>query len=551
MSRTSKVSSAIVRFFESGHGSVLLGSAEKTDRLVSDKIASPIEKHTGINRRFFKPARDKIASFFAKNRAFSYLHSLKDTFLNMSLRSVGVFFLTFGIYSAAVFLLRRYISDALGNGTNIDPAVAAVTLVFGLFLVIFGDKSLLYALSGGKITGRLIDSSLGISESSLYCAEKGKSVSGIAFLLGSVTGVFTLLVSPGSMLIILFSVVAVITIFNVPEFGLLSAIGLFSFVDAGFMMWLTVISTASYLFKCIRLKRNLRFGTADVLILASFVLAMIFGVNGGIDPKYSVSFFFVYFLAKNLICSKRLIAQAFNVLCLGISVGLALWLLGEYSWYIPDESLRAAAGAITGHIFGGDTLALICVPAIPMALSRISVPGKRPLGLLAVLLIAGCTVVNGEPSLYVFNAVSVLLYFAIARKAPAGALIAGVLSFPFLYILLSTGLFGGGFTLYPLSFEMLGSGSFVGIVTVVLFTAAALLVFQRASSRMRLYISRLSILTSGAVAASVVSSAIVFLFANAFADSRSLVLIWFVLGIAGGIFGVYGSSTQRSSEVYG
>lgn len=556
LSCTSKLSSRLISAFENGWASPLLASVEKTDSFVSN-AAAPIEKKLSLRRGVLTPARNAAASFFAKNRLFSRLVSLKDRFSNLSLRSVGIFSLTFGVYSAAIFILRHYVSLTLGVGNPGELAFAAVAFLVGLFLLPFGEKSLLWALGTGRITGSLLSSCLGINESSLRSSEKGRGAVGAAFLLGSLCGIGTLFFSPVRILSAILCLILAISIFNVPEFGILLTIALLPYTPVSVLVPLVLVTLASYLFKCLRLKRNLRFGSADIAVLLLFAVYAVFAVSGSGKEEipYLLCFVCIYFLIKNLICSERLIEQALNVLCLGVSVGLALWLLGEFAGYIYPLSLREAVAAVSKNVMADEALAILCVPAIPLAFSRIAAPNGKVRGAWTLALIIACTVVNDDPILYVLDIIAVLVYVAVAHKAPVGALLTAVAVLPAVLFVArhafsKTSYSLSRFTL-PLDGEASVMAKFGAVFAAVMFIIAVLLSFQRIFSCMRTYNSRYALKISGASASAAIMMIAVMLTSNPFTDMRSFAVMWFVLGLEGSIYGVYTHSQKNTSEVFG
>ena len=556
LSFTSRLSAKIVKLFEYGFLSPLLASARKTDSFFAEKIASPIKSRLGAKRTTRYTVRGAAAEFFAQNRLFAALRALKDRFLATSLRSAGVFLLTFGVYTAAIALLRRYTSGAMPYGT-VGVSASAVSFTAGLILVIFGEKSILSALGNGRLTGQLLCDCLGINESSLCLPEKGKNAIGLAFLFGSLFGISTLFVNPARVLFAIILVLIAAAIINVPEFGLLSSIALLYVIPESQLTVLLLCTLASYLFKFLRLKRNLRFGTADAAFAAVFAIKILFVLFGSGDATPQLlCCMCVYFITKNIICSERLVSQALNVLCLGVSLAAAFRIINGVSWFIFPESLRSAVIGLTSCASSVSDPVFLFLPAVPVALSRLAFPGRRRLGLTALLLIAAACVLEDDVSLAVFAVIAVPAYFAFAHKAPGGALLAAAVVIPAAAVIanLRSGAAPNGIRRsFELSLHLGESPSgfavFAAGFAFVLTAAALLLSFQRSLACLRYNNSRQAIIVCGAVAASAVTAVLAALFSNPFADMRAFTVLWFVFGLEGSVFGVYTRAQYFSNDV--
>ena len=557
LSCTSSISARVTRFFESGFASPLINSAENTDKFFKRNITRRIENKVGLGRKVFKPARNAVAAFFARDRLFSFFIGLKNRFLASPLRTAGVFLITFGVYSAAIYILSRYVSKN-GSMQPYDLAAAAISFLAGMLFLLFGEKSILSALGNSRITGSLLNSALGINASSLAPVEKGGTAIGLAFLAGSLCGVITFFFSPARVLLVLLIAVLTASIFNVPEFGLLLSVGMLSFAKASVLLPVIGVTAASYLFKVVRLKRNLRFGTADAIVVPVLVISAFFPSVYGGSTLTALCFIGIYFLAKNMICSERLIGQSLNLLCIGLSVGIALYLLGEFAVYIPLDGLRDAAAAMSAYTFDGSSWAFICIPTIPVALSRAAKQGSRFRGLAALAFILAFTVVNDDPLVYILDIIAVLVYFAFARKAIAGALLAAAMVLPSAAVIISDNVFsdGGYFSSFPSAFSNVLPGSdqpiarFFVILSAVLAAVAFVLAFQRIFYCHIKNHSRSEVRVLGAIVASAVMEVAVILCVDPFADVRSLAMLWFVFGLTGSAYRVYNRS-NKGSEVYG
>lgn len=562
LSSTRYLSSRVVRFFEAGLASPLLCSVRSVDGFVSEKITGPLFKKTELRKNFSMPVRNSFAAFLSRNPVLKGLAAFRSAALNVSLRSVGIFLLTFGVYAAAIFLLKRYISLTLGTANTDDLAFAAISFVVGLVLTMFGDKSIIASLSSGRITGTLLSNCLGVNESSFGQTSRAASGTavGISFLLGSLFGVLTLFYSPMAILSIFAAALILLTVLHIPEFGLLSAIAVFSFVPFECIALLITVTFGSFVLKCLRLKRNFRFGTVDAVVLLLFAVMLVVGfVSGGtmtMGELYLLCLVAVYFLVKNLICSERLVRQSFNALCLGIRIGMVLYILGEFAMYIPHDNLRAAAYWATGSVLNAEMLAMMAVSVLPFAFSSFSAWGTKRPERLTVLLVIACAVVTDSFLFYALAMSALFIYIMFAHKAPIGALVgAGLVLAPAFSIIsniVSSSAVNAGVekAIDPVLGVDFVSGSFWGsiasvngVVCTVLFIVAALLALQRVLGCMAINQGVQASRLCGTVAASLIIIFVCSFVFNPFSDLRVIAAMWFVLGLCGSVYQICSKST--------
>lgn len=573
LSSTRRFSSRFVRFFESGFASPLLTSAKKTDDFAREKITGPLYKKIGIRKNLSMPTRNAVASLISRSPVIKTVNEFRTAFLNTSMRSVGIFLLTFGIYAAAIFLLKSYVSLALGTEASVDDlSFAAVTALAGIILTAFGEKSILSSVGNGRIVGQLLLKCLGVNDSSVdrnVSSPKG-TAAGVSFLLGSLFGITTLFFTPASVMYFILTLLTFIAIFHIPEFGLLLTAASFSFVSAEVLATIVSVTFASFLIKCIRLKRNFSFGTADAVVLLLFAVMFVSCVTseGSVSSKelYVLTFTSVYFLSKNLLASEKLVYQTFNALCTGLSFGMALYILGDFASLIPHDDLRMGALWLARYTLTPDMLLMSVSAVLPFALASFSaVDARRPKKLFLLLTLA-CAVLVDSLVFYLLLLISVLVFAANAYKAPVGALLCAVVTIPpvaaLAYDFTSSSLVGfGEKTVYDVSAQALiqkpfanfwsGFFTYGGVLAVLLFIAAVLLIFQRVYGSMSGNNGNRVSLFGGTAAASVMNLLICSFIFDPFSDFGIYALIWFVLGFCGFVNNpsFYGAVSKTEQEV--
>lgn len=557
LSCTRKLSSRFVRFFESGFASPLLTSAKKVNRFVRQRVTGPIFNKLGVRRNIAMPARNSVAGFVENNAITRFVIKLRDFLLNASMRTAGVFMFTFGLYAAAIYVLKNYVSLG-GYGINPDDfTVASVVLLFGLILTMFGDKKILTTLGNSKIVGPLLYNSLGINDSSFIrrSKDKMKSAIGYAFLCGTLFGSATLFVAPIKVLLFLLYIITFAVIINIPEFGILLAVITLSFLPAGVVSAISSITLLSYFFKCVRLKRNFRFGTADAMFLLTYACLFVASAVSGADisqgESYLLTFAALYFAVKNSLCSEKLVVQTFNALCLSAEIGMALYILGDFATLIPYTQLRKFAILLSQNTMSPQIITVLVAAALPFALSSFSKAVERKPRRLFLLLALGTAVAIDSIPFYVMLVVSILVYTSFAYKAPFGAVLGGAIIIPPMLVIAkmlgvsgSESFFGEGridacFEIAKnLSLESFWAGLFEvgGAVSSLLLVLSGLLIFQRVIGS---YVGENGTplaIYGGTVTASAVMMVVCTFGINMFADVRILALLWFILGLCGSVY---------------
>ena len=555
LSCTSFLSSRITRLFETGFLSFFVRSSKKTDSFVHDRIAVPLDKKTDYRSKVTKKIKGTVSGFAERNPFMNMLLSAQKAFLDLNMRSVGIFFLTFGVYSAGIFFLKRFASILNGRVNVNDVCVAAIAIVAGLLFTIFGEKSIKYTLCSGKITGRLLSRYLGINEAYMREFDDPKSAVGIMFLAGSVFGALTLFLAPSKVLVILLFSALILADLNIPEFGFLLCVILLPVIPAGYLAAFVLITFVSYLLKCLRMKRSMHFGTAGIAVLGVLLVTVIAGVfakNGLSDmDRYAIVFVLFYFLSKNIVRGEQLFDRLLNSLSLSASLGMIFFLANYYSSYIPIKNLSSAVKTITSFAFDSDFIAVFICAMFPFALLALTRSGFRRMGVLQLLLSLACTVVIDYYDTYILLVLVVFIYAALAYKAPVGALLGAFTVMPPVMIFASN--FAKAVSIHgcvmptdenakgiisALNAENFYTGivNHGNIVLLLFFAAALILVLQRVFGVIGMSRKENHIRAGGCIAASLIILVICGFYNNFYFDMRSFAFIWTIFGSTGSLF---------------
>ncbi len=234
-----------------------------------------------------RPLRRGMARAIDRSFLRRAVYLLINGICHCSLRTVGMFLLTSGAYSAIVTWLiasvwREGVPDAYMLFSGIGVALVGA-------LLLFSEHSMAYVLEKGVISGWLLKGLMGLSDESLKdIPQKGKAQYAIAVPLGMAVGTLTAFTGPLYLLLALLAAVLVLAVLSVPESGIIVLLALAPFY--GFVphasLWLVLgafLVLVGYCFKLLRGTRAFHMELQDlaVLLLLLFALSSAVSARGG------------------------------------------------------------------------------------------------------------------------------------------------------------------------------------------------------------------------------------------------------------------------------
>lgn len=332
------------------------------------------------NGKLFRAFRRNAALAMSRSVIINGVRELVQRFYRCSLRTLGLFLVTSGSYSAMMYWLFSVIWQ---NG-----AVGILNLYCGIgmlilgILLLFSDVSLGYALQRGVFFGRILSDALGVSDDALRNVEKtGKNAYVIAVPLGMVLGAVCALISPFYLIAAGVALLLFLLVLSVPEAGVVLLILFLPF--AGFLpnadMWLlvaTALPVVSYLLKLLRGNRAVHVEVQDipvVFMVALFALSG-FSMAGGSAWRgalLSALFAGVYFLVVNVIATPRWMTRCRVAL---IIAATSAALLGLFQFVLAAVvadavSLPVLGAAVRAGFTDHTTLAYFLVVVFPFVIS--------------------------------------------------------------------------------------------------------------------------------------------------------------------------------------
>ncbi len=235
-----------------------------------------------------------------------------------SLRTLGAFFVTLGIYTVLIsWLIAAVWQNAAPEGTRVF--FAGVMTLIGV-LLLFSNQSVAHMLTRGRLIGVLVHHTLGLSDDYIRdIPEKGRTMYASAIPLGMLCGVITAITGIFYPMIAVLVAAVIMVALTTPEAGILLLLVLAPF--SGVLPYGEVLlalgvflSFAGYVFKLMRGTRAFRMEIQDFVVLALLVVTLLSGVSaaGGSALRgvlLSAILMMIYFPAVNILSTPTWLAR--------------------------------------------------------------------------------------------------------------------------------------------------------------------------------------------------------------------------------------------------
>ena len=265
-----------------------------------------------------------VARAFEENSFLGFLGVCRNYFLGCRLKVYGLFTLSFGIYTALIYIFKRY-AFYLEN-SSVDHLYFGIGAIVISLLLIPSGQILSEALLSSRIMRCLLISALGIRPEDIACPKAKRGGSGTLFFIGGIlVGLATYAVSPIYVILFILGLVVLDMIFSYPEAGVIIMIFVSPFIvflphPSLFLAGMMLVVSLSYLIKLIRGKRTFKLELADLFVLL-FAVLVLFGGIVSVAPSASLkpALIFVclmlgYFLVVNLMRTKLWLSRTIAAL---------------------------------------------------------------------------------------------------------------------------------------------------------------------------------------------------------------------------------------------
>ena len=256
--------------------------------------------------------RRTLAYVMERNVLQRVTRRVVDTVCVYNMRTLGVFFLTMGVFTLMMFFLSALVwegRDAVSAAFVVG--VAGVTLGVPM---LFSDRSFGYLLRRGAFFWFGLSMGLGISDDTLHDVEpKGRSGMPVALPFGIFAGIVFSFLDPVIVLAVLLLILLTALVLSVPESGvllLLFVLPLAGFLEHGreLLLFLFFLLFVGYLIKWICGNRTFRLEAQDYPVLLLLVL-FLFSAFSAAGSEARISAFFcvialvAYFLTVNMMAT--------------------------------------------------------------------------------------------------------------------------------------------------------------------------------------------------------------------------------------------------------
>lgn len=407
------LSSRLIYFLKVSLISFFFSGAESFDTSLENGFFYDGIKSIKLRERVIRPIKGSFSLAFERSSVYLLYRRIAARLLYTPTSTFGAYLVTFGVYVGLVYYVKLY---ALGEDASVYSLVNGCFIIVMAFPLLFSGKPLIRFLGDSAFVSRAL---YGCIELDAYKGEKKSAAVGSAIIFGSVCGVASYFCGEGRILLLLALAVFAMLIGHSPEMGMVFTAFSFSFVPRGFLMFTVSLTLVSYLFKVIRGKRNLRFGTAGVfavMLLLNFLFVLMRG--GGNNAWYAFCVVAVCLLASNLLVTYKLIKKVIQALVFGMGFVFIDFAYGLLTDALAGGDIASALKVQSAFFDNSYSFARFCLVMLPFLFCKAegSVLFGRP---LCFFVGTGCLaycVHTGNTLLAIIIAAVLTLYLAVARR---------------------------------------------------------------------------------------------------------------------------------------
>lgn len=269
--------------------------------------------HPRYRKKQGSPLRRGMAQAMDRSLLRRACYAVLGGVCRCSLRTVGLFFLTMGAYSAMIDWLIA--SVWMGGVPDALGLFAGATFALVGILLLFSDASVGYAVHTGTLTGWFLREVVGIAEDVLSDMPRtGRQDYVVAVPLGMAIGALTAFTGPIYLLLALLAILLALTVFTTPEAGVVLLIAYAPFI--GFFpygeLWLALgvaLSLFGYICKLLRGTRSFRMEVQDFVVLMLLAVTALTAVSAGesapVRALTAALLIAVYFPAVNTLATPQ------------------------------------------------------------------------------------------------------------------------------------------------------------------------------------------------------------------------------------------------------
>ena len=346
------------------------------ERAQEGRIAHFFRKF-GFRRRVVRPFVSKFSHEISQSLILSRLAKLEKSLLSITLRVYGVLFFAFGFFAMMISAFDYFnTNDMLFSVNNIFPG--AIIILVAAPLIFFGTKSLSVALCTSKFACAVLFRGLGLEREHFAITATNNAGGTRAFAIGTLLGVLTVFIPTSTIFLVAAILIATRIFLRQPESGVILTLFLVPFFNLGITTTVIysfiLITTASFILKFLRGKRNIKFHLIDI---AAFLLMTLSFVHHTSSSESSwaalivhVCFFLIYWLIANMICDNIWMLRAVKAVILSLVFYTLHALVYLFYYTLPENTyaLQIISTIAEDGIFAPDNFAsgyfMVAIPFV-------------------------------------------------------------------------------------------------------------------------------------------------------------------------------------------
>ncbi|MBR5312719.1 MAG: O-antigen ligase family protein [Clostridia bacterium] len=370
--------------------------------------------------------------------------------LGCRLRVYGVFFASFGFYTAFSLYLYSMISGNIASITEHPYILPALVMIFASVPLVFSRRTLSQSLCE-TVFGHVLMLATGFTEEELTDTRGSGGHQGIPFMLGIICGAMTYFVSPVYILLGLALCLWLYLVMIRPELGVLTLFFAMPILPTMLLGAVTAYTVLCSFIKIFRGKRILKIEPIDITV-AAFAVLLFFGGTVSLSEQslkpalLMVCFIFGYFVTVSLITTRAWLVRCSTACILSATLvslyGIFIYFTGggySSSAWVDSEMFstigRRAVGTLENPNMFGEYLILIIPIAVGMLIGRGEglrrIPAFFCIGIMGV-----CLILTWSRGAWLGLIFAALLFLFMWHRRSVWVILAGIASIPILPMVL-------------------------------------------------------------------------------------------------------------------
>lgn len=435
---TCRLTSAIYKRFIYGlFGTILTlyaGFAQKLQDSLFASLFSRKKERENSHTLGYKISRLCETSIFAR-----LVGILKRDLLFCQLNALGILGFSFGFYSAAIILLKKYAFNT--SEISFLSLALSVILIIVSTILLFSKKTLISVINESYALNFIFFDFLAMRK---IASDDSESVSHFSaassVFFGMILGALSLVMEPYKIFLGIFVIIACAVIMNSPETGIIALFVALPFTPTMLLAGLVIVTAISLFIKVIRKKRLIKITPIDITVIA-FCIFIISGGLISVDMMSSipkmlvfVCFISMYFIIKNIIRSEQLAVccvRSLTVGAVGVSVfGFFQYFFGSVSTIWQDAEMfsdirgRAVSTFENPNVLGEY---LILVTPVIFAMCAASKHARTKFRyFVAFMLCSSCLILTWSRGAWLGFIAAVLLFILLSSHKTLACTLLGI-----------------------------------------------------------------------------------------------------------------------------